>query len=219
MSTRPSKIVCVGRSYVEHAKELGNAIPERPVLFMKPPSSLIGLEEGISWNPAWGDCHHECELCLRIDRPLSRESQPEQALQAVGAVTLGLDLTLRQLQSELKAQGQPWERAKAFDGSCVLGDWVGLEEVKDWKQVRYSLHVNQSLRQQGDTSLLIFDIGTLLAEISQIFSLEPGDVIMTGTPAGVAALQPGDQLSMTLKGVSKDFSWHTSVKSSGEVSW
>ena len=212
MSTRPSKIVCVGRSYADHAKELGNAIPDRPVLFIKPPSSLASLEQGISWNPAWGNCHYECELSLRIDRTLKSETDPAKALQAVGAVTLGLDLTLRDLQDDLKKKGQPWERAKAYDGSCVLADWVELSEVKDWKDVHYTLHVNDELRQKGDTALLIFDIATLLADISQVFTLEPGDVVMTGTPAGVAALKAGDQLTMTLHGQSQDFVWKTFVQ-------
>ncbi len=212
MSTGPSKIICVGRSYAEHAKELGNAIPDRPVLFIKPPSSLIGLEQGIAWNPAWGNCHHECELSLRIDQRLTGETDPEQALQAVGAVTLGLDLTLRDLQDQLKAKGQPWERAKAFDGACVLADWVDVSEVKAWDQVTFNLQVNDEVRQQGDTGLLIFNIGYLLAEISQVFTLEVGDVVMTGTPAGVAALTQGDQLTMTLNGQTQDFIWHTFVK-------
>jgi len=208
----PSKIVCVGRSYADHAKELGNAVPDRPVLFIKPPSSLVSLEQGIAWNRALGDCHYECELCLRIDQPLKAETDPSQALQAVGAVTLGLDLTLRDLQNELKAKGQPWERAKAFDGSCLLGSWVEVSEIQDWKAVSYQLQVNDEIRQKGNTALLIFEIGALIAEISQSFSLQPGDVIMTGTPAGVAALHSGDQLTMTLNGTTQDFVWTTFVK-------
>ena len=133
-------------------------------------------------------------------------------MDAVGAVTLGLDLTLRELQDELKKKGQPWERAKAFDGSCVLADWVDVSEIQDWKNVQYRLDINDELRQQGDTSLLIFDIAALLADISQVFSLEPGDVVMTGTPAGVAALQSGDQLKMTLQGRTQAFVWTTFVK-------
>lgn len=213
MSTRPSKIVCVGRSYADHAKELGNAVPDRPVLFIKPPSALTSLDAGIEWNPDWGNCHYECELSLRIDRTLSKENDPAKVLQAIGAVTLGLDLTLRDLQDDLKKKGQPWERAKAFDGSCILADWVPVGDViADWKAVHYTLEINDELRQKGDTALLIFDIATLLADISQVFTLEAGDVVMTGTPAGVAALQSGDQLKMTLKGQNQDYVWTTFVK-------
>jgi 2-keto-4-pentenoate hydratase/2-oxohepta-3-ene-1,7-dioic acid hydratase in catechol pathway len=211
--TRPSKIVCVGRSYADHARELGNAIPDRPVLFIKPPSALTALDDGIAWNAALGSCHYECELSLRIDRPLKAETDPLKALQAVGAVTLGLDLTLRDQQDDLKKKGQPWERAKAFDGSCMLADWVDVQDaVSDWNDVHYTLQINEELRQKGDTSHLIFDIGYLLADISQVFTLEAGDVVMTGTPAGVAALQSGEQLKMTLKGKTQDYVWTTFVK-------
>ncbi|WP_353144191.1 fumarylacetoacetate hydrolase family protein [Acinetobacter pragensis] len=213
MTIRPSKIVCVGRSYADHARELGNAIPDRPVLFIKPPSALGSLQDGIAWNTALGSCHYECELTLRIDRPLKGETDPIKALEAVGAVTLGLDLTLRDLQDELKTKGQPWERSKAYDGSCILSDWVAVNDVvSDWNDVHYTLHVNDELRQKGDTSHLIFDIGSLLADISQVFSLEAGDVVMTGTPAGVAALQPGEQLKMTLIGKAQNYVWTTFVK-------
>ena len=213
MSTRPSKIVCVGRSYADHAKELGNAVPDRPVLFIKPPSALTSLDAGIEWNPDWGICHYECELSLRIDRTLSKENDPAKVLQAIGAVTLGLDLTLRDLQDDLKKKGQPWERAKAFDGSCILADWVPVGDViADWKDVHYTLHINDELRQQGHTALLIFEIGALLAEISHSFSLEPGDVVMTGTPAGVGALKANDQLSMRLQGTTREFVWSTFVQ-------
>ncbi|ANF82545.1 fumarylacetoacetate hydrolase [Acinetobacter sp. NCu2D-2] len=213
MNSRPSKIVCVGRSYADHAKELGNAVPTSPVLFMKPPSALTTLEAGIDWNRDLGSCHYECELTLRIDQPLKNETDPAKALAAVGAVTLGLDLTLRDLQDDLKKKGQPWERSKAFYGACVLSDWVATAEViSDWNAVHYTLEVNDEVRQKGDTSYLIFDIASLLCDISQAFSLEPGDVVMTGTPAGVAALQSGDQLKMTLKGQSKDYVWTTFVK-------
>lgn len=211
MTTRPSKIICVGRNYADHAKELGNAIPDQAVLFIKPPSSLSTLDAGVSWNPVWGNCHYECELSLRIDQPLRQVTDPAQALAAVGAVTLGLDLTLRELQEQLKTKGQPWERAKAYDGSCVLADWVDVKEIQDWTQVQYQFEINGQLRQSGNTANMIFDIGSLLVEINQIFGLEPGDVIMTGTPAGVAALHSGDQLTMTLKGQSQDFVWQTHV--------
>ena len=212
MSVRPNKIVCVGRSYADHAKELGNAVPDRPVLFIKPSSSLIGLDDGISWNSALGSCHHECELTLRIDQTLKAETDPAKALAAIGAVTLGLDLTLRDLQTELKNKGQPWERAKSFDGACVLADWVDVSEIEDWKNVHYTLEVNDTIRQSGDTALLLFPIAEMLCDMSQAFTIEAGDVVMMGTPAGVAALAAGDQLKMTLKGQSQDFVWTTFVK-------
>ena len=209
MSVAASKIICVGRNYAEHAKELGNAIPDRPVLFMKPPSSLRSLAQGIVWNRALGECHFECEICLQIAQPLSQVTDPVAALQAVGAVTLGLDLTLRDLQNELKAKGQPWERAKAFDGSCVLGDWVAVEHIGDMNALELSLSVNGVQRQHGVSSDMLFDIATLLVDINQSFSLQAGDVIMTGTPAGVGALHQQDRLSMTLTTQNGEHVWQT----------
>ena len=209
MSVAASKIICVGRNYAEHAKELGNAIPDRPVLFMKPPSSLRSLAQGIVWNRALGECHFECEICLQIAQPLSQVTDPVAALQAVGAVTLGLDLTLRDLQNELKAKGQPWERAKAFDGACVLGDWVVVEHIGDMNALELSLSVNGVQRQHGVSSDMLFDIATLLVDINQSFSLQAGDVIMTGTPAGVGALHQQDRLSMTLTTQNGEHVWQT----------
>ena len=209
MSVAASKIICVGRNYAEHAKELGNAIPNRPVLFMKPPSSLRSLAQGIVWNRALGECHFECEICLQIAQPLSQVTDPVAALQAVGAVTLGLDLTLRDLQNELKAKGQPWERAKAFDGACVLGDWVAVEHIGDMNALELSLSVNGVQRQHGVSSDMLFDIATLLVDINQSFSLQAGDVIMTGTPAGVGALHQQDRLSMTLTTQNGEHVWQT----------
>ena len=209
MTTQPSKIVCVGRNYADHAKELGNAIPESPVLFLKPPSSLIGLTEGITWNNALGECHFECELCLRIDQPLSQVTDPQVALNAIGAMTLGLDLTLRDVQNTLKKQGQPWERSKAFDGSCVLADWVDTKDVSDWQNLEFTFFVNGEQKQHGFTHDMLFDIATLLVDINQSFSLQVGDVIMTGTPSGVAALQPKDQLTMRLITANEQHEWQT----------
>jgi 2-keto-4-pentenoate hydratase/2-oxohepta-3-ene-1,7-dioic acid hydratase in catechol pathway len=137
---------------------------------------------------------------------------PAQALKAIGAVTLGLDLTMRDLQNDLKTKGHPWERAKAFDGACVLADWVDLSEIVDWQETKFTFHINDELRQDGNTELLMFTIGDLLTDINQVFSLEPGDVIMTGSPAGVGPLHSGDQLKMTLKGATQDFVWETFVK-------
>lgn len=206
----PSKIICVGRNYAEHARELGNEIPESPVLFLKPPSSLVTLEQGIRWNTALGECHYECELSIRIGQRL-KNATSEQAKAAIAGVTLGLDLTLRDLQNQLKAKGQPWERAKAFDGACVLGQWLAPDMLSDYSNASFELQVNQELRQQGNTADMLFGVVELLVDISQVFSLEPGDVVMTGTPAGVGALQSGDQLKMTLNTVLGGVSWQTAV--------
>jgi 2-keto-4-pentenoate hydratase/2-oxohepta-3-ene-1,7-dioic acid hydratase in catechol pathway len=209
MPLQPSKIICVGRNYAEHAKELGNAIPDRPVLFMKPPSSLATLAQGIVWNQALGECHFECEICIQIAHTLSQETDKIKVLNAIGAVTLGLDLTLRDVQNELKSKGQPWERAKAFDGSCVLADWVAIESIADVNALEFSFSVNGIERQHGLSTDMIFDIATVLVDINQSFSLQAGDVIMTGTPAGVGALHSQDQLSMKLINSNHEHIWTT----------
>ena len=149
---------------------------------------------------------------MRIDQPLKGETDREKALKAIGAESLGLDLTMRDLQNELKGKGHPWERAKAFDGACVLSDWVDVSEITDWQETKFTFHINDELRQDGNTALLMFSIADLLIDINQVFSLELGDVIMTGSPAGVGPLHAGDQLKMTLKGATQEFVWKTFVK-------
>ena len=205
----PSKIVCVGRNYADHAKELGNAIPDTPILFIKPPSSLRALADGIVMPQGLGECHFETELCVRIGTPLKNATR-EQAVLAIDGVTLGLDLTLRDLQNTLKADGHPWERAKAFDGSCLLGEWLSPAMV-DLAQAEFELQINGTQRQHGNSTQMIFDVVGLVAHISQSFSLCVGDVVMTGTPAGVAALQVGDQLRMRLHTQLGAVDWQTEV--------
>ncbi|MEY2863394.1 MAG: hypothetical protein RLY58_1101 [Pseudomonadota bacterium] len=207
----PSKIICVGRNYAEHAKELGNAVPDTPILFIKPSTSVRALADGIVWPQGQGECHFETELCVRIGQPLSHANR-EQAQAAIDGVTLGLDLTLRDLQNTLKTKGHPWERAKAFDGSCLLGEWLPVAAVADFTQVQFHLTVNGVTRQHGQTAAMLFDVVGLVAHISETFSLLAGDVIMTGTPSGVAALHPADQLIMTLETVQGDVSWQTVVR-------
>lgn len=200
------KVVCVGRNYAAHAEELGNEIPTRPILFIKPASSVIGTDSLIASqiidaprDTAY-DVHYEAELCVRIGAPLKAASIEEiKAMpKAIDAVTLGLDLTLRDLQSELKAKGHPWERAKCFDGSCVFAQWVEPEAYADFSAVNYQLYINEQLTQDGHTELMLFPLYELLSEISHAFSLQPGDVIMTGTPSGVGVLKAGDKLTLKL---------------------
>lgn len=208
---KTEKIVCVGRSYAAHAAELGNQVPKQPILFLKPMSSVVSVADGIQWNTALGECHYECELVLRLGADLPVDANPEQVLAAIDAVTLGLDLTLRDVQDQLKAKGLPWERAKAFPGACVLADWVNIAEVGDLKHVEYDFFVDDELRQHGDTRLLLFPIAELLLEIHHVFSLKAGDIVMTGTPAGVAALKAGQQLRMILHTMTGTRQWNTWV--------
>ena len=193
------KVVCVGRNYAAHARELGNEVPTSPMLFMKPASSVVSIRQGVVRpDPAvFGDTHYETELCIQLATDLSAATM-EEAMQAIGAVTVGLDLTLRDLQSELKAKGHPWERAKCFDGACVLADWLDPQAFGDFRNVAYQLYINDSLKQDGDTALMLFPVYELLVNISHAFSLQAGDVIMTGTPSGVGVLHAGDTLTLKL---------------------
>ncbi len=197
------KVVCVGRNYVAHAHELGNEVPSSPLLFMKPVSAIVWINNSddnkiIRPDPTtYGDTHYEAELCIQLSTDLSAATI-KQAKRAIGGVTLGLDLTLRDLQSQLKDKGQPWERAKCFDGACVLADWVDAQAFGDFTQVNYQLYINGQLKQDGDSALMLFSVYELLADISHAFSLQAGDVIMTGTPSGVGVLQAGDELKLVL---------------------
>lgn len=191
------KVVCVGRNYVAHAKELGNEVPTTPLLFMKPASCVVGVDNNIVLPTSDEPVHYEAELCVQVNQPL-KDATLCQVKQAISGVTLGLDLTLRGLQSKLKSQGHPWERAKCFDGACVLGSWLDPKPFADFSDVRYQFYVNDELRQDGHTALMLFSVYDLLVEISQAFSLQAGDVIMTGTPSGVGELHSKDKLTFFL---------------------
>lgn len=200
------KVICVGRNYAAHAAELGNAVPTRPLLFIKPASSIISLSDAIPSSVRDTPrgkvypVHYEAELCIRLGQDLKSASL-EEVVSTTGlieAVTLGLDLTLRDLQSELKQKGHPWERAKCFDGACVLADWVNPQAFGDCSDVHYQLYINDELKQDGNSALMLFPVYELLAEISHAFSLQAGDVIMTGTPSGVGILHAGDELKLKL---------------------
>ena len=178
------------------------------MLFMKPASSVVSMHHDIVLpnQTLYGETHYEAELCIQLSDDLSNATI-EQAAQAIGGVTLGLDLTLRELQSKLKDKGHPWERAKCFDGACVLGDWVNPQAFGDFKNVHYQLTINNALKQDGDSALMLFPVYELLVNISQAFSLQAGDVIMTGTPSGVGILQSGDDITLKLG----EHQWQTHV--------
>ncbi len=194
----PGKIVCVGRNYLEHIQELENEIPDEAVFFIKPGTALSHLCQTCEIPTYRGEIHYECELALLITQKLTRASA-EHSLDAVGGYGLALDLTLRQLQSELKEKGLPWEKAKAFDGSCPLSP-LKMVDGNFSSRHRFNFSINGKLRQTGDSRLMIRDSAHLLAEISQWFTLMPGDVVLTGTPAGVGILSEGDELELVLDG-------------------
>ena len=195
----PGKIVCVGRNYAAHAAELNNPVPEQPLLFLKPASALAPLTDPIRLPHGRSDVHFETELAILVGQPLTGASQ-QQARGAIAGIGLALDLTLRDLQSELKAKGHPWERAKAFDGACPLSGFVPLRSDDDLENLRFSLTVDGEQRQAGHTGDMITPVLALLAHISETFPLQPGDVVLTGTPAGVGTLQSGQQLTLELDG-------------------
>jgi 2-keto-4-pentenoate hydratase/2-oxohepta-3-ene-1,7-dioic acid hydratase in catechol pathway len=191
------KAVCVGQNYHDHIKEMGSIVNDEAVLFMKPSTAFVGIDTPIS-IPKTGECHHEIELVILVNQSLKMVTE-QQALQAIAGITVGLDLTLRDVQKQLKALGRPWELAKAFDGSAVVAPFVPLDAFDDIQQLSLSLQVNGELRQQGNTQQMIRPVAQLIALISQHFTLQPGDVIFTGTPAGVSALKPEDKLVMSLE--------------------
>ncbi|TYO96388.1 5-carboxymethyl-2-hydroxymuconate isomerase [Geothermobacter ehrlichii] len=187
------KIVCLGRNYVEHIRELGNEIPERPVIFTKPATSIIG-EGGRIRIPSWSrDCHHEVELAVLIGTG-GREISRDRAMDHVAGYGVAIDLTLRDIQSELKAKGLPWDIAKGFDTACPLSAFVPAEQVADPHDLGIRLRVNDDLRQDGHTGQMMRRIPQIIEEISAIFTLEPGDLVLTGTPSGVGPLRSGDRV-------------------------
>lgn len=188
------KVVCVGRNYVEHARELGNEVPGTPILFIKPASALVAMSPSFTIPTDQGEVHHEIEMALLVGERL-QNCDEEDARWSMAGFGLALDLTLRDVQNELKKKGHPWERAKAFDGACPVSGFIDARGVS-WKQpIEISLEVNGKLRQRGNTTQMIFSTFQLVTEISRVFTLEPGDIILTGTPSGVAALHPGDTFS------------------------
>ncbi|UTW47578.1 fumarylacetoacetate hydrolase family protein [Bacterioplanoides sp. SCSIO 12839] len=191
------KVVCVGRNYAEHAKELNNPIPSQPILFMKPTTSVVPMAQSLVIPQDQGSVHHELEIALLIGEPLTN-AEASGCAQAIVGVGLALDLTLRDVQATLKEKGHPWERAKAFDGACPVSEFVGADQIQDWNNIPLQLTRNGDIQQQGNSAEMLFPILPLVAHISKVFSLQPGDLILTGTPAGVGPLESGDQLEAKL---------------------
>lgn len=194
------KIVCIGRNYAEHIKELGNQTAEQAVIFMKPANTIVPSGGTVVIPDYSDDCQHEIELAVLIGRQ-AKGIRVDQALDHVAGYGVALDLTLRDVQSAQKAQGLPWEIAKAFDSSCPLSVFVPAKQVADPQQLQLKLTVNGEVRQHGNTRDMLRSTATLIAVVSRYFTLEEGDIVLTGTPAGVAKIASGDRLEASIDGV------------------
>lgn len=191
------KVVCVGRNYLDHIDELNNEIPAEPLLFMKPSTALCYLHAPIHIPIDQGECHNELEIAVLINSKLTKVS-PREAAKHIAGVGLALDLTLRDVQQQAKRGGLPWERAKAFDCSCPVSGFIRIENSEMLNHLEFSLSINSQLRQSGNSALMIRDTLSLISAISHVFTLNAGDIVLTGTPKGVGPLNVGDHLRMTM---------------------
>jgi len=193
----PGKVVCVGLNYAAHVTEMNSKNIGEPLLFIKPATALTPIEEAIRIPEGRGACHFESEMALLIGQPLKR-CREEDVLEAIAGVGIALDLTLRDLQKQLKEAGQPWEKAKGWDGACPISPFIKTEEVADLQNLDIKLWQNDVLKQDGNTGQMLTQVLPLITYISQFFTLQPGDVVLTGTPEGVGPLQKEDALKLQL---------------------
>lgn len=196
------KIVCVGRNYAKHAEELGNEVPSFPLIFLKPASSLIPSGSEIEIPANCGEMHHEVELVLLIGKTIKNANEKE-AENAIAGYSVGLDMTMRDIQTELKKKGHPWTLAKVFDGSAVTSDFISKDDYQLKGNEKISLSVNGNLRQSSTLDFMIFNSVEIVKYLSQKFTLEAGDLIYTGTPEGVGAVKIGDTVSSEISGIGK----------------
>ena len=194
------KVVCVGRNYAAHAKELNNPIPTEPLLFIKPSSCVVSPEGGFAIPQDRGAVHYEIEIAVLIGKPLSRQPSEEEVIDAITGYAPALDLTLRDVQERLKEKSWPWEVAKSFDGACVLAPFVSGFAIKDSADIDVRLTLNGGVCQESNSREMLYPIIPLIQHMAGQFALQPGDVVLTGTPAGVGPLQAGDELVMELPG-------------------
>jgi 2-keto-4-pentenoate hydratase/2-oxohepta-3-ene-1,7-dioic acid hydratase in catechol pathway len=187
------KIFCVGRNYADHAKELKNEVPDEPVIFMKPKSALLQPHTPFYYPEFTNELHYECELVLRIAKN-GKYIQEKFASKYFDAITVGIDFTARDIQNELKQKGLPWEKAKAWDNSAVVGKWIPFADLKNKNSVDFAMYKNKELVQQGSSADMLFPFDYLVSYISNFFSINIGDLIFTGTPAGVGEAVVGDEL-------------------------
>lgn len=187
------KIICVGRNYSDHIQELKNSIPAEPVLFLKPDSAVLLKKQPFFIPEFSNDIQHEVELLVKINK-IGKHIDRKFAHKYYDEIGLGIDFTARDLQAELKKSGLPWEKAKAFDGSAVIGKFIEKEKIGDLENIGFRLEINGTVVQKGNSNQMLWKIDSLIEYISKFFTLKIGDIIFTGTPAGVGKVMPNDQL-------------------------
>jgi len=192
------KIICIGRNYAKHIEELANDRPTNPVVFMKPDSAILPKRNPFFIPPFSNDVHHEVEILVKINK-VGKHIQEKFAHKYYDEIGLGIDFTARDVQSKCKEKGLPWEKAKAFDGSAVIGEFYPKSEF-DLKEIKFQLLKNDAIVQDGNSTAMLWKIDELIAYVSQYFMLKKGDIIFTGTPAGVGKVEANDVLIGTLEG-------------------
>ncbi|MBD8624621.1 fumarylacetoacetate hydrolase family protein [Pseudomonas sp. CFBP 13727] len=197
------KVVCIGRNYAEHAKELDNPIPTEPLLFIKPSSCVVPLQETFTIPTDRGAVHYEAEIAVLLGKSLSTRPSAEEVIDAISGFAPALDLTLRDVQARLREKGLPWEIAKSFDGAAVIAPFVSADSFPDLTDIPIRLTIDGNVRQDGNSNLMLNAIVPMIQYMAGCFSLQAGDVILTGTPAGVGPLEIGAEIVLELPGVSR----------------
>ncbi len=192
------KIICIGRNYTDHIAELSNERPSNPVVFIKPDTAILLKKNPFIIPEFTQDVHHEVEILVKINR-IGKHIDKQFAPKYYNEIGLGIDFTARDMQSQLKQKGLPWEKAKAFDGSAVIGKWFDKEGLGDLASLAFRLEKNGSLVQEGNTAFMLWKIDELIEYVSKYFTLKIGDIIFTGTPAGVGPVAPNDRLTGFVK--------------------
>jgi 2-keto-4-pentenoate hydratase/2-oxohepta-3-ene-1,7-dioic acid hydratase in catechol pathway len=193
------KIICIGRNYVAHAKELNNPLPEQPVFFLKPDTALIIRNRPFFYPEFSNDIHYEAELVLKISKN-GRHIPVNFASSYYNEIGIGIDFTARDIQQKQKEKGLPWEIAKAFDGSAPVSNFISVNTLADPKNIKFQLHKNGELVQDGQSELMIFSFESVISYVSKFITLKMGDLIFTGTPAGVGPVKVGDKLEASIEG-------------------
>ena len=193
------KIICIGRNYIEHAKELNNPVPKKPMFFMKPDTAIVNNNDPVYYSEHTNDMHYEAEIVLKISKKGKHISEKfaHSYFQQIG---IGIDFTARDVQDECKKKGHPWEIAKSFDQSAPVSKFIDKNKLPDYKNISFSLNINNEERQVGNTQDMIFSFDQIIAYVSKLITLKPGDLIFTGTPAGVGSTKIGDRYHAYIEG-------------------